>query len=139
MNRDEALDRLTAARVATLSTTSPDGHPHVVPIVFALSGNQLVTVIDHKPKRTRKLQRLINIAGEPRVSVLADSYSENWDRLWWVRADGVAEVSHDGGLWEEAVDLLATKYEPYRTNRPDGPLISVTVGRVVGWKAGPDA
>ena len=33
-----------------------------------------------------------NIAANPRVSFLVDAYTEDWDRLWWVRADAVAEI-----------------------------------------------
>ena len=78
-----------AARVARLATVTPDGSPHVVPIVFAVDGDTIYTAVDGKPKRSRQLQRLANIAAHPRVTVLADRYDEDWSQLWWVRADGV--------------------------------------------------
>jgi PPOX class probable F420-dependent enzyme len=67
-------ERFAEARVAHLATVRPDGAPHLVPIVFALEDDRVYTAIDDKPKRTRELQRLANIAADPRVSVLVDSY-----------------------------------------------------------------
>jgi hypothetical protein len=48
----------------------------------------IYSVVDAKRMRTTALRRLVNVSENPRVSVLADRYEEDWDRLWWVRADG---------------------------------------------------
>ena len=84
--------RLGEARVAHLATADAEGRPHVVPITFAHHDENLYFVVDDKPKRSRDLKRLRNIAGNPRVSVLVDHYEDDWTRLWWVRVDGVAHV-----------------------------------------------
>jgi PPOX class probable F420-dependent enzyme len=89
--------------------------------------------VDHKPKRTRDLKRLRNIAGNPRVSVLADHYEDDWTRLWWVRADGEARVVEEPAELARSVDLLAERYPQYRGNRPQGPAIVITVRRWSGW------
>jgi len=81
-----------SARVARLATVDDTGAPHLVPIVFALVGDVIYSAVDDKPKRHRRLRRLVNVAHEPRVSVLADHYDDDWTRLWWVRADGTAAV-----------------------------------------------
>ena len=52
----------------------------------------IYTAVDHKPKTTRRLQRLINIEQNPSVALLAEDYDEDWERLWWVRAEGVAVI-----------------------------------------------
>ncbi len=106
-------------------------------MVFAVSGNQIVSVVDQKPKRTTRLQRLANIAANPAVTLLADHYDDDWDRLWWVRADGVASIVESGNPHTAAVDLLAVKYNQYRLQRPVGPVIAVSVTRWSGWKASP--
>ena len=46
--------------------------------------------MDQKPKSGRPLKRLRNVGENPVVTVLADHYSEDWETLWWVRADGRA-------------------------------------------------
>ncbi|GLX92402.1 TIGR03668 family PPOX class F420-dependent oxidoreductase [Herbidospora sp. NBRC 101105] len=107
--------------------------PHVVPVTFALEGDVIVTAVDHKPKTTRRLRRLENIAADPRVSVLADHYEENWERLWWVRADGTARV-----VDEWPVDALTAKYPQYREIPPAGPFIVIDVHLWRDWTALPD-
>ena len=83
------IERFAAAPVAHLATVTPDGRPHVVPIVFALDSEVLYTAVDGKPKSPARLQRLANIEANPKVSILVDHYADDWSQLWWVRADGV--------------------------------------------------
>ena len=128
------MTRLTHARVARLATITGAGRPHIVPIVFAVDGDTLYFAVDSKPKRTTDLKRLKNIAANPSVSILADHYEDkDWDRLWWVRADGVARVVSDGGEAEHAIELLADRYRQHRRTRPAGPVVAVTIQRVTGW------
>ncbi len=131
------MTRLTNARVARLATITEAGKPHLVPIVFAVDGDTLYFAVDSKPKTTTNLKRLKNIAAHPAVSILADHYDdEDWARLWWVRADGVARVVTDGGKTDHAVALLAEKYLQHRLSRPGGPVVAVTIQRVTGWTGG---
>lgn len=134
MDSDECRDLLASRPVARLATIGSTG-PHVVPIVFAVSDDAIVTTIDHKPKQTLRLQRLVNIERNPRVSVLADHYEQDWDRLWWVRADGAAAIVAGGSRHRNAIDSLVDKYPQYRQRRPDGPVISIRVDRWSGWRA----
>ncbi len=121
------------ARVARLATVDPRGRPHVVPICFAIEGRTLYTAVDAKPKRTRRLQRLVNIERDARVEVLIDGYDEDWSRLWWVRLRGTARiVDHP-----RAVELLAAKYPQYRERPPTGAVIAVTVEARSEWTASP--
>ncbi len=127
---------VTSAPVARLATLAPDGRPHVVPITFAVDGNRVITAVDHKPKTTRRLQRLRNITDNPLAAVLVDHYEDDWSRLWWVRGDGRARVVQEGAEWEDAVSALAYKYMQYRGNAPEGPAIILTVDRWVTWISG---
>jgi PPOX class probable F420-dependent enzyme len=126
-------ERFAAARVARLATVTPDGAPHLVPIVFAVAGDVIHTAVDAKPKRHRALQRLANIGHEPRVSVLADAYDEDWTQLWWVRADGIARVLASSPAGAAA---LAAKYPQYRETPPPGPFVEITVRRWSAWPGG---
>lgn len=132
MRHDEqwARVRFAEARVARLATVSADGVPRIVPIVFALADEAIITAVDHKPKSTTRLRRLEDIAANPRVSLLVDAYDDDWSQLWWSRADGVARV-HD------TYDLasLVAKYADYREQPPAGPVIVVDVTRWSGWSA----
>ncbi|MGW6907760.1 TIGR03668 family PPOX class F420-dependent oxidoreductase [Streptomyces sp. NPDC054940] len=143
MERDEARGRFTAAPVARLATVDPEGRPHLVPVVFAVHGDEIVTAVDGKPKRSRHLRRLHNIAVRPAVCLLVDAYDDDWDRLWWVRVDGGARIlppdapeSPDApDEYAAAIELLRQKYPQYRRQAPDGPVIVITVQHWSGWQA----
>jgi PPOX class probable F420-dependent enzyme len=122
----EALRRLAGARVARLATVDGD-QPHLVPVTYVLTGRTVTIAVDHKPKATRDLRRLRNIRANPKVSLLADEYDEDWTRLWWVRVDGTAVVT------VEPEPALAEKYPQYRARPPGGPFVRIRVDRVSGW------
>ena len=118
-----------------LATITPGGAPHLVPVTFVLDGDTLWWAVDEKPKRSRALARLANIEAEPRVSLLVDHYEDDWDALWWVRADGVASTSAGREDAERALSMLASRYEPYRRSAPGGPVVRVDVERWRWWSA----
>jgi PPOX class probable F420-dependent enzyme len=125
--------RLTAARVARLATTDPDGRPHLVPIVFALDGDTLYSAVDRKPKRSSTLRRIENARARPDVTILVDHYEEDWDHIWWIRLRGRARVLDDGEERDRALALLREKYPQYRTEPPDGPVLAVDVTDLREW------
>lgn len=128
--------RVAGARVARLATADGSGVPHLVPIVFALDGEAIHTCVDDKPKTTRRLRRLTDIAENPRVCVLVDHYSDDWSRLWWIRIDGIATVhGADTDAGAVGLDALARKYAQYRATRPPGPVITIDRLRWRSWSA----
>jgi PPOX class probable F420-dependent enzyme len=131
----QARARFTAARVARLATAGVDGRPHLVPIVFAVDGDRIYSAVDAKPKRTRDLRRLANVVENPAVSLLVDEYSEDWDTLWWVRADGRGRVLPPEDA--EAVGALKVLAARYPQQRGAGVVLAVDVDRWTGWSARP--
>ena len=125
-------ERFASAPVARLATVAADGRPHIVPFTFAVDDDIVWSAVDDKPKRSRALRRLDNIRANPAVSALVDHYDHDWGRLWWARADGIAEIRDSA---PEAVALLAGKYIPYRDQPPPGPFIKITVERWTGWQS----
>ena len=142
MDEGEAIMRLRAAHVGRLATVTPEGSPHVVPLVFVIlerdGGLVAYWVVDEKPKRSRRLQRLRNIETNPSVAILVDEYSDDWGRLWWVRADGTGRVVRSRSERVAALDALHAKYQQYAITPPAGPVVAVDIERVNGW-AGSDA
>lgn len=132
---DETRARLAAARVARLATVGEGGLPHLIPITFAVEGELIYTAVDHKPKTTSNLRRLRNITQHPRVALLADQYSDDWAKLWWVRVDGQARVVSEADEMQHPIDALAARYEQYRSRRPDGPVIVIRAERWTGWSS----
>ena len=134
LDADEARRRFAAAPVARLATVSGESRPHLVPVVFALDGDVLYTAVDAKPKSTSALRRLDNIAANPAVAVIVDHYEDDWSRLWWARADGVARIA-DGGEAASALRMLTERYPQYVAQPPPGPVIAIDIARWSGWQA----
>ncbi|HXZ64667.1 MAG TPA: TIGR03668 family PPOX class F420-dependent oxidoreductase [Streptosporangiaceae bacterium] len=135
MDAAEARRRFAASRVLRLATAGTDGQPHLVPCTFAVDGGgRIVIGIDVvKPKSSVDLRRLRNIAENPRVSLLVDRYSDDWAKLWWARADGVATSERSGDEHAEHWRLLRARYSQYGGEVLDGPVIVVVVESWTGW------
>ena len=141
----DEIDRiLDSWPVARLATQRADGLPSQVPIVFARSGERLWSPIDGKPKGDGELARVRNIRARPGVSLLIDHYAEDWERLWWLRVEGVAEVICPSDLEGDAevagaVAALRNKYPQYRDTalfRGVPTLVAVRPLVIRSWRAG---
>lgn len=132
MTDEELRERFAHAPVLRLGTADHAGKPHLVPATFAVQGDVVAIAVDHKPKRHANLKRLRNIQENPAVSLLVDHFDADWERLWWVRADGEARVL-ENELAYGLVDALVDKYAQYRECRPTGPVIEIRVTRWSGW------
>ncbi len=135
----DAATRFTAAPTAVLATLRPDGAPHLVPVVFAVhrsvERDTIYTAVDAKRKSTHRLRRLENIENDGRVSLLVDHYTDEWSHLWWVRADGVATVHHNGEQMAVGYGLLRAKYQQYQRVALDGPVVTIDVTHWSSWEA----
>jgi PPOX class probable F420-dependent enzyme len=125
--------RVAEARVGRLATVTTEGHPHLVPCCFVLSGETIYSAVDHKPKSTRRLRRLENLRSNPNATLLVDHYADDWSNLWWVRADGTGRIIDDGPDLADAVALLVAKYSQYRDHPPAGPVIAIDITTWRGW------
>lgn len=135
MPESDPVGLFAAAPVAALATAGADAAPHLVPVVFAVEGDTVYTAVDAKRKSTQRLRRLANIEANPRVSLLVDHYSADWSMLWWVRADGVATVHHDGEQMAIGYGLLRAKYPQYERTALDGPVVAISVSHWASWHA----
>jgi PPOX class probable F420-dependent enzyme len=135
---NEARRRFAAAHVARLATITPDGRPHIVPITFAVEGDRIYSAVDAvTPKSSLSLARLQNVTAHRHASLLVDGYADDWEQLWWVRADGTAKIAADGPERERAIGLLHAKYAQYRSAGPEfGVAVVIDVDHWIGWSAG---
>lgn len=135
MTEDEARRRIADARVGRLASIDATGRPHVVPICFAVAGDAIVSVVDHKEKRTLELRRLDNVRQNPAVQLVVDHYDDDWSSLWWVRVSGEGRVIEDGAERDDAIDVLARKYVQYRERRPAGAVLLIDITQISSWQA----
>ena len=127
---------LEGARIARLATAGADGEPHVVPVCFGVAGDVVYSVIDEKPKRTRRLRRVRNVEETGRATLVVDHYEEEWERLGWVMLRAGATVLDGGAEHERAIALLRERYPQYREMTLEGaPVLRLAVERVSEWWA----
>jgi PPOX class probable F420-dependent enzyme len=135
---------LEAARRAVLATIAPDGRPRPVPICFVLDPERpvLYTPLDEKPKSvadSMQLARVRDVLADPRVSVLADRWDEDWSRLAWFRCEGVAslvEAEASAADRTAVIAALREKYSQYAAHDLEArPIIRVTIERATSWGA----
>ena len=108
-------DLLRVWPVGRLATADASHRPHLVPVVFCLDDDALYSPIDGKKKRGQELKRLQNVAANDAFSLLLDAYDDDWQRLWWVRLDGVAGVYRPVDDHEARLNrLLVAKYPQYQ-------------------------
>ena len=132
-----ALELLRDARVGRLATVDAAGQPLVVPVCYVYDGERCYSAVDGKPKRTRNLKRLRNLAGNPRVSLAVDHYDEDWRALRYVIVQGRGDVLESGAEFSRAIDLLVAKYPQYaelRLDRTAGAVVRITPERIFSWR-----
>ena len=136
MDPSRAREAFVSERVARLATVDEAGQPHLVPLVFAVEGGTVYSAVDGKPKRSSALRRLDNVRANPAVCLLVDHYEDDWERLWWVRADGRGRVLDPADAEaRRATELLAERYPQHRREPPQGAVLAVDVVRWSGWAA----
>ena len=137
---------LEGQRRLTLGTIAPDGRPRLVPCCFAIidgaHGPLVVTPIDDKPKRSSdpmSLARVRDIERDPRVTLLADHWDEDWSRLAWLRIDGLASLlgpAKDPDDHDTAVRALRGRHPQYASHRLEElPVIAITPVGTRSWFA----
>jgi PPOX class probable F420-dependent enzyme len=135
---------VAAARRATLSTIGPDGRPRSVPVCFVLgtagnvAGPAIFSPLDEKPKASanpRALARVRDLGARPAATLLVDRWSEDWDRLGWVRLDVVGTLVEPGAPdHATAIADLRVKYPQYAGHDlATRPILRFTIERVVPW------
>lgn len=137
MDTSEARARLTAHIHGVLCTMHPERGPDPQPVVYAVSDDDHVGVaIDRvKPKASSRLKREDNLAADPRGTLLIEHWeTEDWSRLWWVRADLRHVPDPPPSLVKDLSERLARTVRQYA----DQPFHRVLVCRIVavaGWSA----
>jgi coenzyme F420-0:L-glutamate ligase / coenzyme F420-1:gamma-L-glutamate ligase len=128
---DTELAFVANRRVGRLATANALGVPSVVPFCYALieHGGKPVVVssLDRKPKTrdVRDMQRVRNLAAQPRITLVVDDYNDDWERLAFVQFHGFAEIREPGDVgFDEAATALKQKYRQYAEMAiEDRPLI----------------
>ena len=137
LSSEVAHSRLVAQVHGVFATLHPTRGPDPQPVVYAVSddGHVGVPIDKVKPKASSRLQREDNLDADPRGALLIEHWdTEDWSRLWWVRADLVHVQGPSAELLEDLAKRLARTVPQYA----DKPFHRVLVCRIVsvtGWSA----
>lgn len=135
---------LRRARRGFLATADDDGRPAVVPVCFALVGDDaddpwIATPLDEKPKDAEpgQLRRVRDLSANPLVALVVDRYDEDWDELAWVQVRGTASLVGPGESGHAtAVGALREAYDQYVDHAlTERPLLRVDPGHTISWTA----
>jgi PPOX class probable F420-dependent enzyme len=120
---------LSTRFVANLATADAGGVPHVVPICFAIDGDDCYVATSDSNKRAR------NVCENPQAAMVADHYEEDWKRIGYVLIRGKAELLKGGPEHEKAARLLRERYPQFATIDPieDRLVLALRIENAVGW------
>ncbi|MCB1031908.1 MAG: PPOX class F420-dependent oxidoreductase [Acidimicrobiales bacterium] len=120
---DDVLTFLSEYHLATLTTSRPDGSPHVVPVGFSYDQQtQLARIITWAQSRKAR-----NVAESPLARVVLCQV----DGGRWLSLEGNAVLSSDTDRVATAVKRYAQRYRQ-PGEREDRVVIEVSVDRILG-------
>jgi Pyridoxamine 5'-phosphate oxidase len=136
LTEDEARARLDAHLHGVLCTLHPERGPDPQPVVYAVSDEYVGVPIDRvKPKSSSRLRREDNLAADPRGSLLVEHWeTEDWSRLWWVRADLRHVADPPSSVTDDLADRLADTVPQY-ADKPFHRVLVCRIVRLTGWAA----
>ncbi|HEY6588374.1 MAG TPA: pyridoxamine 5'-phosphate oxidase family protein [Nitrososphaeraceae archaeon] len=139
----QSLEYLHNSRIARLATVDPENNqPYVVPVVFAVDGNNIFIPIDDKTKRvnSNQLKRVKNIQKNPNISFLIDTYDDkDWNNLSYLMIQGKARIANmvnDIDTVKKAHSLLFHKYLQYKNRIVEigDKCIVIDILKSITWK-----
>lgn len=120
---DDVLAFLREYHLATLTTSRPDGSPHVVPVGFSFDpADRVVRIITFGS--SRKVRNLTAAPGSRAVVCQVDGGR-------WLALEGPAVVTDDPARVDAAVAGYAARYRQ-PGERPDRVAIEISVDRILG-------
>ena len=139
MDVEHARARLAEQVHGVLCTMHPQRGPDPQPVVYAVSDGHVGVPIDRvKPKAATRLKREDNLDADPRGTLLIEHWeTEDWSRLWWVRADLHHVPDPPTSLTDDLADRLATTVPQY-ADKPFHRVLVCRIVNVTGWSASAD-
>ncbi len=112
--------------VCRLATASKDARPHVVPVIYALDGDDVVIAIDYGTKKLRNLRE------NNRVALVVDEYRPNHA----VMVEGECEIFERGKEYMRLLQVLFDRFETYRRHpwgEGESPILKISPTKAVMW------
>ncbi len=122
------LERERVCRVATVGT---GGVPHVVPVCHVFDDGKIYFGTGKDAQKARNLQT------RPRIAMIVDFYTDDWDALRGVMVQGSARLIARGSRFRRIRSLLYKKYPQYPSDaaldESDSMIVEVTPISISTW------
>lgn len=120
------LNFLKGHELCRLATASRDARPHVVPVIYAVDGENIIIAVDYGTKK------LGNLRQNKRVALVVDEYAPNRA----VMVEGECEILERGKEYLRLLQVLFDRFEYYRKNpwgEGESPILKVKPTKAVMW------
>ncbi len=120
------LKFLKSRELCRLATASKDAKPHVVPVIYALDGEDVVIAIDYKTKKLKNLRE------NPRVALIVDEFHPNRGLM----LEGDCQIFERGKEYLRLLKILFDRFDHYRKNpwgEGESPIMKVKPTKAVSW------
>ena len=120
------LTFLRKHELCRLATASKEAKPHVVPVIYAMDGEDVIIAIDYGTKKLRNLRENRSVA------LVVDEYHPNRA----VMVEGECEIFERGKEYLRLLQILFDRFEFYRKNpwgEGESPIIRVKPKKAVMW------
>ncbi|HUI23563.1 MAG TPA: pyridoxamine 5'-phosphate oxidase family protein [Nitrososphaerales archaeon] len=120
------LSFLKSHELCRLATASKDAKPHVVPVIYALDGDDIIIAIDYGTKK------LGNLRQNNRVALVVDDYRPNHA----VMVEGECSILERGREYLRLLQILLGRFEVYRKHpwgEGESPILKVRPTKAVSW------
>ncbi len=120
------LKFLKEHELARLATASRDAQPHVVPVIYAMDGEDIIIAIDYGTKKLKNLRE------NKKVAIVADDYHPNHA----VMVEGECELIERGKEYLRLLQILFDRFDTYRRHpwgEGESPIMKVRTSKAVSW------
>ena len=117
---------LKAHELCRLATASKGARPHVVPVIYAVDGENLVVAVDYGTKKLKNLRE------NRKVALVVDDYRPNHA----VMVEGDCDVLEKGREYLRLLQVLFDRFEYYRKNpwgEGESPILKIRPANAVSW------
>lgn len=117
---------LKAHELCRFATASKEGKPHVVPVIYAMDGEDVIIAVDYGTKKLKNLKE------NRRVALVVDEYRPNRA----VMVEGECEIFERGKEYLRLLRLLFDRFELYRKNpwgEGESPILKIRPVKAVSW------
>jgi nitroimidazol reductase NimA-like FMN-containing flavoprotein (pyridoxamine 5'-phosphate oxidase superfamily) len=120
------LKFLRSRVLGRLATASRDLQPHVVPVVYAADGEDVIVAVDYGTKKLKNLRE------NQKVALIVDDYRPNRGLM----IQGESEILEKGKEYLRLQKLLYDKFEFYRDEpwkEGEAPILKIRPRKSASW------